>query len=72
MPFFERNPRLNTYTDWDVSCKKGFNANILLWGMPSNVSILETWSKLADVGLVGFARSNVVWESDHIRLVLAP
>ena len=40
--------------------------------MPRDASILEIRSKLADLGLVGFARSSVVWEGDHIRLGLAP
>ena len=39
--------------------------------MSRDVSILEMQSKLADAGLVGFARSSVVWEGDHIRLALA-
>ena len=69
---FETDPQLNTDTDWAVSRKKGFKASIILWGMPRDASILEIRSRLADVGLVGFARSSVAWEGDHIRLVLAP
>ena len=69
---FEKDPRLNKDTDWAVSRKKGFKASIILWGMPRDASILEIRSKLADVGLVGFARGSVVWEGDHIRLVLDP
>ena len=66
------DPRLNTDTDWDVSRKKGFRASIIVWGMPRDASTLEVQGKLADVGLVGFARGSVVWEGDHIRLILAP
>ena len=44
-----------------------------MWGMPRDASTLEVRGKLADVGLVGFARGSVVWEGDHIiRLILAP
>ena len=52
---FETDPQLNTDTDWAMSHKKGFKGSIILWGMPADASILEIWSKLADVGLVGFA-----------------
>ena len=55
-----------------MSRKKGFKASIILWGMPRDASILEIRCKFADVGLVGFARSSVALEDDHIRLVLAP
>ena len=45
-----------------------------MWGMPRDASTLEVRGNLADVGLVvvGFARGSVVWEGDHIRLILAP
>ena len=46
-------------SDWTVSCKKGFRACILVWGMPRDASTLEVRTKLADVGLVGFARGSV-------------
>ena len=36
------------------------------------VLILKIQSKLAHLGLVGFARSRVAREGNHIRLVLAP
>ena len=65
------DPRLNTDTDWDMSRKKGFRASIIVWGVPRDASTLEVWGKLADVGLVGFARGSVMLEGDHIRLVLA-
>ena len=55
-----------------MSCKKGYRACILVWGMPRDASTLEVRTKLADVGLVGFARGSVFWEGDHIRLILAP
>ena len=59
---FETDPQLNTDTDWSVSRKKGFKANTILWRVPKDASIIEIQSKLADVGLVGFARSSVAWE----------
>ena len=37
-----------------------------------DASTLEVRSKLSDVGLFGFATGSVVWEGDHIRLILAP
>ena len=66
------DPWLNADTDWDMSRKKGFRASIIVWGMPRYASALEVRGKLADVGLVGFASESVVWEGDHIRLILAP
>ena len=33
---------------------KGFRANIILWGMPRDVSTLEVRAKLADLGLTSF------------------
>ena len=63
---------MNTDTDLAVSRKKCFKASIIVKGMPRNTSILEIRSKLVDVVLVGFARSSMAWEGDHIRLVLAP
>ena len=69
---------LNTVTQitsdaaWTVSKNKQFRANIIVWGMPKSLSTLEIRTKLADLGLVGFARGAVAWESDHVRLVLLP
>ena len=40
--------------------------------MPKSLSTLEIRTKLADLGLVGFARGAVVWEGDHVRLILLP
>ena len=34
--------------------------------VPRDASTLEVRDKLADVGLVGFARGSVMWEGDHI------
>ena len=67
LPLFRNNnnPRLNTDADWEVSRKKGF----IVWGMPTDASTLEVRAKLADVGLVGFARG--VWCGRAI-IVLAP
>jgi len=45
-----------TNGDWVVSYGKGFRANIILWGMPRDVSTLEVRDKLADLGLASFVR----------------
>ena len=67
-------PDLQPRTDkeWVVSHKKRFRANIILWGMPKDLTTLEIRSKLSDLGLVSFVRGNVFWEGEHIRLVLTP
>ena len=39
--------RSRTDRDWVVSHGKGFRANIILWGMPRDVSTLEVRAKLA-------------------------
>ena len=57
---------------WTVSKNKRFRANIIVWGMPKSLSLLEIRTKLADLGLVGFARGAVAWEGDHVRLILLP
>ena len=62
--------RSRTDGDWVVSHGKDFRANIILWGMPRDVSTLEVRAKLADLGLASFVRGKVVWEGDHLRLVL--
>ena len=49
---------------WTVSQNKRFRANIIVWGMPKSLSTLEIRTKLADLGLVGFARGVVAWEAD--------
>ena len=61
--------RSRTDGDWVVSHGKSFRANIILWGMPRDVSTLKV-SKLAALGLASFVRGKVVWESNHLRLVL--
>ena len=38
--------------------------------MPRDVSALEVRAKLVDLGLASFVRGKVVWEGDHLRLVL--
>ena len=43
-----------------------------MWGMPRELSTLEIRGKLADIGLVSFARCSIKWEGDHVRLVLKP
>lgn len=70
--FSKKDPRLSTEDGWYVSSKKGFRANILVWGMPRDFSTLEIRAKLADLGLAGFTRGSVSWEGEHIRLVLTP
>ena len=60
--------RPRTDGDWVVSHGKGFRANIILWGMPRDISTLEVRAKLADlhVGLASFVREKVAWEGDHL------
>ena len=73
-----RHASLNTVTQvtsdtaWTVSQNKRFRANIIIWGMRKSLSMLEIRTKLADLGLVGFARGAVVWEGDYVRLILLP
>ena len=40
--------------------------------MPKDLTTLEIRAKLADLGLASFVRGNVLWEGDHVRLVLTP
>ena len=40
--------------------------------MPKDLTMLEIRAKLADIGLASFVRGNVLWEGDHVRLVLTP
>ena len=58
-------PQVTSDAAWTVSQNKRFRANIV-WGMPKSLSMLENRTKLADLGLVGFARGAVVWEGDHV------
>ena len=65
-------PRLKTSEDWLVSYNKGFRANIIVWGMPKDLPMLEIRAKLADLGLDSFVRGDAFWEGEHDRLVLTP
>ena len=65
-------PQVTSDAAWTVSKNKRFRANIIIWGMSKSLSTLEIRTKLADLGLVGFARGPVAWEGDHVRLVLLP
>ena len=60
---------MRTGDDWEVSYKKRFRANIIVWGMPRD---LEIRAKFADLGLVSFVTGKVFWEGEHVRLVLTP
>ena len=48
---------LRTGDDWEVSYKKRFRANIIVWGMPRDLTTLEIRAKFADLGLVSFVRA---------------
>ena len=62
-------PQVTSDVAWTISQNKQFRTNIIVWGMPKNLSTLEIRTKLVDLGLVGFARGAVSWEGDHVRLV---
>ena len=62
-----RQPR--TSEDWVVSKHKRFRANIIVWGMPKDLTTLEIRAKLADLGLASFVRGNVLWEGDNVSLL---
>ena len=62
-------PQVNSDAAWTVSKNKRFRENIIVWGMPKNLSTLEIRTKLAYLGLVSFAREAVAWEGDHVKLV---
>ena len=64
--------RLRIGDDWEVSYKKRFRANIIVWGMPRDLTTLKIRAKFADLGLVSFVRGKVFWEGEHVRLVLTP
>ena len=53
-----------------MSRRKCFRANIIVWGVPKHFSTLEIRSKFADLGLSSLVRGKVVWEGDHVRLIL--
>ena len=44
--------------------------NIIVWGLHKELTTLEVRARFADMGLKSFVRGNVLWEGDHIRLVL--
>ena len=58
--------RLRTGDDWEVSYKKRFRANIIVWGVPRDLTTLEIRAKFADLGLVSFVRGKVFWEGEHV------
>ena len=45
---------------------KHFRANIIVWGMPKDLTTLEIKARLADLGLASFGSGNVLWEGDHV------
>ena len=47
-------PQLRTSNDWEVSYKKRFRANIIVWGMPRDLTTLDIRAKFVDLGLVSF------------------
>ena len=59
------SPRLRTSDDWEVCYKKRFSANIIVWGMPRDITKLKI---SADLGLVSFVRGKVFWEGEHVLL----
>ena len=65
----KKDRQLRTSEDWK---RKRFRANIMVWGVPKDPITLEIRAKLADLGLASFFRGNVLWERDHVRLVLTP
>ena len=44
---------MRTSDDWEVSYKKRFRANIIVWGMPRDLTTLEIRAKFADLGWKG-------------------
>ena len=62
--------RPRTGKDLVVSHNQRSRVNIIVWGLHKELTTLEVHAKFADMGLESFVRGNVVWEGDHIRLVL--
>ena len=63
--------RPTTGKDLVVSHNQRYRVNIIVWGLHKELTTLEVRAKFADMGLEsGFVRGNVLWEGDHIRLVL--
>ena len=64
----KKDRQRRTSEDWVVSKHKRFRANIIVWGMPKDLTTLEIRAKLTDLGLASFVRGNVLWEGDHVRI----
>ena len=65
-----KDSRLSAGGDWVVSRSKNFRVNIIVWGVPKHFTTLEFRSKFADLGLSQFVSGKVLWEGDHVRLIL--
>ena len=59
-----------TGQDIVVSHNQRSRVNIIVWGLHKDLTTLEVHAKFADMGLESFVRGNVLWEGEHIRLVL--
>ena len=59
-----------TGKDLVVSHNQRSRVNIIVWGLHKDLTTLEVRAKIADMCLESFVRGNVLWEGDHIRLVL--
>ena len=66
----ETDLRPATGKDLVVSHNQCYRVNIIVWGLHKELTTLEVRAKFADMGLESFVRGNVLWEGDHIRLVL--
>ena len=62
--------QLRTGKDLVVSHNQRSRVNIIVLGLHKELTTLEVRAKFADMGLESFVRGNVLWEGDHIRLVL--
>ena len=62
--------RPRTGKDLVVSHNQRSGVNIIVWGLQKELTTLEVHAKFADMGQESFIRGNVLWEGDHIRLVL--
>ena len=59
-----------TAADWSVSHGRHFRATIIIWGMRKQYFILEVRTILADANFSNFARGEMRWEGDHLRVLL--
>ena len=59
-----------TGKDLVVSHNQRSRVNIIVWGLHKELTTLEVRAKFVDMGLESFVRGKVLWEGDHIRLVL--